>query len=135
MITATLRSDASSRFAKDNRWGLFPSVALGWKISQEAFLRDSEVLSDLKLRLSYGQTGQQDILNDYPYMTTFYGILSGILLSVWEINGTIPIVRTVMTRISSGRLPKLIISVWITVSLIIAFTVLSIITNAIRRIC
>lgn len=71
MITATLRSDASSRFAKNNRWGLFPSVALGWKISQEAFLRDSEILSDLKLRLSYGQTGQQDILNDYPYMTTF----------------------------------------------------------------
>lgn len=71
MITATLRSDASSRFAKDNRWGLFPSVALGWKISQEAFLRDSDVLSDLKLRLSYGQTGQQDIINDYPYMTTF----------------------------------------------------------------
>lgn len=71
MITATLRSDASSRFAKNNRWGLFPSVALGWKISQEAFLKDSEILSDLKLRLSYGQTGQQDILNDYPYMTTF----------------------------------------------------------------
>lgn len=58
MITATLRSDASSRFAKGNRWGLFPSVALGWKISQEAFLRDSDILSDLKLRLSYGQTGQ-----------------------------------------------------------------------------
>lgn len=57
MITATLRSDASSRFAKGNRWGLFPSVALGWKISQEAFLRDSDILSDLKLRLSYGQTG------------------------------------------------------------------------------
>lgn len=54
MITATLRSDASSRFAKGNRWGLFPSVALGWKISQEAFLRDSDILSDLKLRLSYG---------------------------------------------------------------------------------
>jgi iron complex outermembrane receptor protein len=71
MVTATLRSDASSRFAKGNRWGLFPSVALGWKISQEAFLKDSRVLSDLKLRLSYGQTGQQDILNDYPYMTTF----------------------------------------------------------------
>lgn len=47
MITATLRSDASSRFAKGNRWGLFPSVALGWKISQEAFLRDSDILSDL----------------------------------------------------------------------------------------
>ncbi len=71
MITTTLRSDTSSRFAKGNRWGLFPSVAFGWKISQEAFLRDSDILSDLKLRLSYGQTGQQDILNDYPYMTTF----------------------------------------------------------------
>lgn len=71
MLTATLRSDASSRFAKDNRWGMFPSVALSWKIAQEDFLKDSKVLSDLKLRLSYGQTGQQDILNDYPYMTTF----------------------------------------------------------------
>ena len=71
MLTATLRSDASSRFAKDNRWGMFPSVALSWKIAQEDFLKDSKVLSDFKLRLSYGQTGQQDILNDYPYMTTF----------------------------------------------------------------
>lgn len=71
MATATLRSDASSRFSKDNRWGLFPSVALSWKISQEDFLKDSRILSDLKLRLSYGKTGQQDILNDYPYMTTF----------------------------------------------------------------
>lgn len=71
MLTATLRSDASSRFNKENRWGIFPSVALGWRINQEAFLRDSEVVSDLKLRLSYGVTGQQDIINDYPYMTTF----------------------------------------------------------------
>lgn len=71
MVTATLRSDASSRFNKENRWGVFPSVALGWRINQEAFLRDSEVVSDLKLRLSYGVTGQQDIINDYPYMTTF----------------------------------------------------------------
>lgn len=71
MLTATLRSDASSRFHKDNRWGIFPSVALGWRINQEAFLRDSQTISDLKLRLSYGVTGQQDIINDYPYMTTF----------------------------------------------------------------
>ncbi|MCD8305036.1 MAG: TonB-dependent receptor [Prevotella sp.] len=71
MITATLRSDASSRFSKSNRWGVFPSVALAWRISQEEFLKDSSVLSDLKLRLSYGQTGQQDIINDYPYMATF----------------------------------------------------------------
>lgn len=114
MITATLRSDASSRFAKDNRWGLFPSVALGWKISQEAFLRDSEVLSDLKLRLSYGQTGQQDILNDYPYMTTFTVSYPESCYQFGD-NGIIPIVRTVMTRILNGRLPKPTISVWITV--------------------
>lgn len=71
MLTATLRADASSRFASNNRWGYFPSVALGWKISEEDFFKDQDVMTDLKLRLSYGQTGQQDILNDYPYMTTF----------------------------------------------------------------
>ena len=71
LATVTLRSDASSRFAKGNRWGIFPSVALAWRIIQEDFLKEQSVLSDLKLRLGYGVTGQQDILNDYPYMTTF----------------------------------------------------------------
>lgn len=71
MVTATLRGDASSRFASGNRWGLFPSVALGWRVIEEAFMKEQDVLSDLKLRLSYGKTGQQDILNDYPYMLTF----------------------------------------------------------------
>ena len=71
LLTATLRSDASSRFSEDNRWGLFPSVALAWRIIQEDFMKEQNVLSDLKLRLGYGQTGQQDILNDYPYMSTF----------------------------------------------------------------
>ena len=71
MLTATLRSDGSSRFAKGNRYGYFPSVALGWNIAEEAFLKHQKVLNTLKLRLSYGVTGQQDIINDYPYMTTF----------------------------------------------------------------
>ena len=71
MLTATLRGDASSRFAKENRWGYFPSVALGWRITEEQFMKQVDWLSNLKLRLSYGQTGQQDIINDYPYMTTF----------------------------------------------------------------
>lgn len=71
LLTATVRSDASSRFSKENRWGVFPSVALAWRIIQEDFLKDQNVLSDLKLRLGYGVTGQQDIINDYPYMTTF----------------------------------------------------------------
>lgn len=56
MLTATLRADASSRFASNNRWGYFPSVALGWKISEEDFFKEQEVMTDLKLRLSYGQT-------------------------------------------------------------------------------
>lgn len=71
LITATFRSDASSRFSSDNRWGYFPSVALGWRAIEEDFLKEQDVLSDLKVRLSYGLTGQQDILNDYPYMLTF----------------------------------------------------------------
>ena len=72
MITATVRGDGSSRFAKEHRWGVFPSVALGWKIKEEAFLRDVNWLSDLKLRLGYGITGQQEIgQGDYPYMTTY----------------------------------------------------------------
>ena len=71
LLTATLRSDASSRFAKKNRWGLFPSVALAWRIINEPFLREQTVLSDLKLRAGWGITGQQDIIDDYPWMTTY----------------------------------------------------------------
>ena len=71
LLTATLRSDASSRFHKDNRWGLFPSVALAWRVMQEDFMKGQDIVSDLKVRVGYGVTGQQDILNDYPWMTTF----------------------------------------------------------------
>ncbi|MCD8194485.1 MAG: SusC/RagA family TonB-linked outer membrane protein, partial [Tannerellaceae bacterium] len=61
LLTATVRDDGSSRFGKDNRWGLFPSVAVAWKMNEELFLAGVDFLSDLKLRLSYGKTGQQDI--------------------------------------------------------------------------
>ncbi|MBQ9439692.1 MAG: TonB-dependent receptor, partial [Paludibacteraceae bacterium] len=71
MITATVRGDGSSRFHKKGRWGVFPSVALGWKIKEEAFLSDVYWLSDLKLRLGYGITGQQEGIGDYPYMTMY----------------------------------------------------------------
>lgn len=71
LLTATLRADASSRFAKDNRWGYFPSVALAWRVIEEDFMKGQDVLSDLKIRATYGVTGQQDIINDYPWMTTF----------------------------------------------------------------
>ena len=71
MLTATVRGDGSSRFAPEHRWGVFPSVALGWKI-KETFLKDNNIVSDLKLRLGYGITGQQEIgQGDYPYMATY----------------------------------------------------------------
>lgn len=72
LLTATLRDDGSSRFSKSTRWGLFPSVAVGWKINDEKFLRDSKAVSLLKLRLGWGQTGQQDIsANWYPYLPIY----------------------------------------------------------------
>lgn len=72
LFTATVRQDGSSRFHKNNRWGLFPSFSLGWKLKEEAFLKDVDVLSDLKLRLGYGITGQQNINSgDYPYLAVY----------------------------------------------------------------
>jgi len=70
MVTATVRGDGSSRFAKDHRWGVFPSVAVGWKI-KETFMKDVHWLNDLKLRLGYGITGQQDGIGDYAYMPSY----------------------------------------------------------------
>ena len=69
MLTATIRDDGSSRFKK--HWALFPSVALAWKVKQESFLKDVEALSDLKLRLSWGKTGQQDGVSDYGWIHTY----------------------------------------------------------------
>ena len=61
LLTATVRLDGSSRFDKDNRWGTFPAFAFAWKINEEGFLKDHTTISDLKLRLGYGITGQQNI--------------------------------------------------------------------------
>ena len=71
LVTFTLRDDGSSRFDKDNRWGLFPSVALGWKISNLPFLKESNVLNEWKLRLGWGETGQQEIGGYFPYMPVY----------------------------------------------------------------
>ena len=61
LLTATYRRDGTSRFSEDNRWGDFYSGALAWRISDEDFLKDSETVSELKLRVGYGITGQQEI--------------------------------------------------------------------------
>ena len=72
LLTATLRNDGTSRF-QNNKWGLFPSVALAWRINEEAFLKDADWLSNLKLRLGYGITGQQNInQGDYPSIPTYH---------------------------------------------------------------
>lgn len=72
LLTATLRNDGSSRFGPNNRWGLFPSVALAWRMKDEAFLSNVNFVSDLKLRAGYGVTGQQDIPGQYfPYLATY----------------------------------------------------------------
>ncbi|MDD4605586.1 MAG: TonB-dependent receptor [Dysgonamonadaceae bacterium] len=70
LMTFTLRNDGSSRFSPDNQWGLFPSAAFAWKIINEPFMEDAgNVMSDLKLRLGYGVTGQQNLgSGDYPWM-------------------------------------------------------------------
>ena len=74
LLTVTLRRDGSSRFGPDSRWGNFPSAALAWKVSDEPFLKASPVISNLKMRLSWGITGQQDGIADFSYQPTYaYG--------------------------------------------------------------
>lgn len=76
LVTLSLRRDGSTRFGLDNRWGLFPSAAVAWRVLQEDFAQGlTSVFSDLKVRASYGVTGNEDI-NDYLY-TTFYSYGTG----------------------------------------------------------
>jgi TonB-dependent starch-binding outer membrane protein SusC len=71
LLTATIRRDASSRFGPANRWGTFPSVALAWKIKDESFLKSNQAVSDLKLRVGYGITGQQEGIGLYDYLSYY----------------------------------------------------------------
>ncbi|WP_321348063.1 TonB-dependent receptor [uncultured Draconibacterium sp.] len=72
LLTLTVRQDGTSRFSPDTRWGLFPSAAFAWRIKEEEFLKNNTVVSDLKLRLGYGITGQQNIgSGDYPYLARY----------------------------------------------------------------
>ncbi len=70
LFTATVRYDGSSRFADGERWGLFPSAAVAWRVKDENFLKDVDAVSDLKIRLGWGQTGQQDTGKEY-YTATY----------------------------------------------------------------
>ena len=77
LLTATVRRDASSRFSKDTRWGTFPSVALGWTLTEEPWLKNQKVLSNLKLRASYGVTGQQEGIGNYNYLPVYTYSVTG----------------------------------------------------------
>lgn len=70
-LTASIRDDGSSRFSPQNRWGIFPAVSASWRVSQENFLRNTRWLTDLKLRGSYGLTGNQDGIGDYGYIPSY----------------------------------------------------------------
>lgn len=67
-LEASFRTDGSSRFVKDQRWGFFPSISASWRISEEDFLKKQDILSDLKLRVSWGNTGNQNSIGLYDYI-------------------------------------------------------------------
>lgn len=84
LISATVRRDGSSKFLSDVRYGIFPAVSVGWRISQESFMKDLSWLSDLKLRASYGEVGNQNIRN-YNFANIYGGSVGG---TFYDINGT-----------------------------------------------
>ncbi|MET4139083.1 TonB-dependent receptor [Pedobacter sp. UYP1] len=72
ILSGTMRADGSSKFSEAGRWGYFPSAGFTWRAIDESFLKDSKVFSDLKVRLSYGVTGQQDGFGNYTYLPNYY---------------------------------------------------------------
>lgn len=73
LLTFTLRRDGSSKFYKENRWGWFPSAALAWKVSNENFLKDNDVINNLKLRVGWGAVGNQNVTNN-AYLATYSSV-------------------------------------------------------------
>ncbi|MDR1370068.1 MAG: TonB-dependent receptor [Dysgonamonadaceae bacterium] len=98
LFTASVRYDGSSKLAKGNKWGLFPSVAIAWRISEEAFMKNLAWLSNFKLRLSYGQTG-----NDSVGAYSTEGTISGSQYAVLGDSGT-GVVGTVPNNLRNTKL-------------------------------
>lgn len=104
LASFTIRRDGSSRFGKNNRFGVFPAISVGWRVNEEGFLRDVEVISQLKLRASYGEVGNQEIgdLARFGLYNTNYGTNAGRRNTgtAYAINGQ-----------NSGNLPSGFVSV------------------------
>lgn len=96
MLTASLRYDGSSKLADGNKWSLFPSVAVAWRLKEEAFMQSVDWLSNLKLRLSYGQTGNDTVS---PYSTN--GTIAG---SQYYSFGTNTVIGTYPNNIRNDKL-------------------------------
>lgn len=88
LISATIRRDGSSKFTEDVRYGVFPALSLGWRISQEAFMKDITWLSDLKLRASYGQLGNQQIRN-YNFADIYGGAVGNTFYDISGANSSV----------------------------------------------
>jgi iron complex outermembrane receptor protein len=84
ILTASIRDDGSSRFAPKERWGVFPAVSAAWRVSREDFLKNVNWLNDLKIRGSYGVTGNQDGLSDYSYIPSYSLSTNGSLYRFGE---------------------------------------------------
>jgi TonB-dependent starch-binding outer membrane protein SusC len=84
LISATVRRDGSSKFLSDVRYGIFPAVSVGWRVSQEGFMKELPWISDLKVRASYGEVGNQDI-RDYNFSNLYGGSVGS---TFYDINGT-----------------------------------------------
>jgi len=95
LLTFTLRDDASSRFSKSNRWGLFPSLALAWRINDEEFMKGFDALSSLKLRLGWGKTGQQDVGGYYPSSSSYSWGKGGTMFPYYDAQGNVTWVNVI----------------------------------------
>jgi TonB-dependent starch-binding outer membrane protein SusC len=84
LVSATIRRDGSSKFLSDVRYGIFPAISLGWRVSQEGFMKELPFISDLKLRASYGEVGNQDIRN-YNFSNLYGGSVGS---TFYDINGS-----------------------------------------------
>ena len=80
LLQFNVRADGSSMFAKGNRWGIFPSISLGWRFSQESFMKNQKWLSNGKLRIGWGLLGNNriDELSRYTYLTSGYNYSFGL---------------------------------------------------------
>ncbi|TDN87628.1 iron complex outermembrane receptor protein [Salegentibacter sp. 24] len=78
LLSGSVRRDGSSRFGGDNKWSIFPAVSVGWKLENEEFLKDSDVVNQLKLRAGYGITGNQEIGPNYGYFGIYNPSVGGV---------------------------------------------------------